>query len=970
MAGGYDFPLEILVARELAREGALRSIPGQAAGSVAATVRDLLDAGLEADHLEGLEELLGRAMAGISDSERLRALGLARITIRVRRTMENGSFRLDGTDLQIATECLSRGGFSRPITCSSVIVFGFADVTGAAGELLSALLRRFGGTAIVDQPPSPGDDHAQEEAYPRGLLERLSGFASARSPERPDVDAQLSLFVAGEPWIEVHALAEKVHAELEAGIDPEEIAIVFRDPGNYSLEIRRCFRRLGIPFSASAITGPSDPDLRPWRAMLDLLEGDLDPPTERWLGALHSSASTPWEPELALAIRVLGTGRLSALARLPRRDADLALPIRDGLAGDVSGGSISPRSRLPAQALERLRQLAKDTLRLLQSWPRSGTFAVNMDCFGELAGLLGWPEIPHDLLYALARSAPRNFELGRGEFRKLAGLALSGLLPKSLGGQGGGVQVLTVMEARSRRFSRLFVAGMQRGAFPRPVREDALLSDSLRKQIRHLLPDLPVKALGHDEDRYLFAQLLTAAAQVTLSWCHRVDSKGKLPSPLVESLLRVRSDLEVEAVEPPSDAYLSTHSAARPFEEHLMSLALGGNRDRLAFALPAAWPQLASELPGGSEVRGASARLDLLAAMDSPFPDRISRLPFLGFVGPARGPADPRHRGLAVTTVEGLVTCPWQTFLTRLLRLQAPPDPLASLPALDPLRLGNVVHRTLESLIRQAGPSELESGRISWPSTEDLEELAFAVAVKLLEEEGSSMEGLARGLARLALPYLEVARQADWTEGVSRNAIVGVEIPGQVVADPGYGDAALEFRADRVDRLEDGLLRTDYKTGKPLSQAKQETTRRRHLLNAVLQGRFLQIVAYCLTGDSLPATGRLLFLGDKAEDEHRSIQVTADEPELIEAYRQSVAAAADALRVGALFPRLTRPDGRKESDACSRCGVSEACVRGDSGARQDLLGLVESGQEDCAPDPDRKALSDLWHLTARKEAKA
>jgi inactivated superfamily I helicase len=99
---------------------------------------------------------------------------------------------------------------------------------------------------------------------------------------------------------------------------------------------------------------------------------------------------------------------------------------------------------------------------------------------------------------------------------------LEGQLEKAgasnLGGAGGGVQVLSVTEARGRTFHHLFVCGLNRDVFPRTVREDPLLPDDLRRILRRVLPDVPVKRSGFDEERYLFAQRLSASPAVTLSW--------------------------------------------------------------------------------------------------------------------------------------------------------------------------------------------------------------------------------------------------------------------------------------------------------------------------------------------------------------------------------------------------------------------------------------------------------------------
>ena len=119
--------------------------------------------------------------------------------------------------------------------------------------------------------------------------------------------------------------------------------------------------------------------------------------------------------------------------------------------------------------------------------------------------------------------------------------ALDELSTDLLGGRGGGVQVLSVMEARARSFAAVRVIGLQRGVFPRRVAEDPLLPDPLRRALRDVLPDLPVKSEGHEEERFLFAQLLASAPQVHLS-CAQRDATGRAtPRPRCSSARRPSS---------------------------------------------------------------------------------------------------------------------------------------------------------------------------------------------------------------------------------------------------------------------------------------------------------------------------------------------------------------------------------------------------------------------------------------------
>ncbi len=62
-----------------------------------------------------------------------------------------------------------------------------------------------------------------------------------------------------------------------------------------------------------------------------------------------------------------------------------------------------------------------------------------------------------------------------------------------------------------------------------------------------VLPQMPVKETGFDEERFLFAELLSASQDVTLSWqTEDDDGRARPPSPLLVRLRLGRPDLAPE----------------------------------------------------------------------------------------------------------------------------------------------------------------------------------------------------------------------------------------------------------------------------------------------------------------------------------------------------------------------------------------------------------------------------------------
>ena len=1007
----HGMPLFDVMAQRLARgERVLRQGLGDLVDGyapVAGTVRDLLDAGFEPELFDAVDETLssdGPRAAGKPEVERARAI--VRVAARTEAVMREIGLGRASTLLRRAAELLA-GDPERVLPARAILVHGFADATGVATDLLQALLRR-GATLILDHPPDPAGVGA-ERAFTLRFAERLGAVSRFVPSPRDDAGRpapRVERFSATGAEAESREVARRVRALLDGGARPEGIGVVARDLGPHALFLARHFRRLGVPFSALGVRGALEPAGRRVRAVLELLRRGEEVPADRWLdavGALSPSSperfdplSTPGAPlggrlvDLRLAFYSMGAGRLRDVAELAV-DAFLTagsypLPIRQGLReaeaaeGEGDGGEAYAVRRRVAGPLIRLAVRAAGRLReRLAAWPdeaRAGEHFRKVRAL--LTADLGWEAgspTAAPVLAALAeleREVPAELPLTREELRTLLGSALQDVGTAPLGGQGGGVPVLTVTEARGRTFEHLFVAGLNRDVFPRGIREDPLLPDDLRRILQRVLPDVPVKRAGFDEERYLYAQLLAASPDVTLSW-QTADADGRLLSP--SPLLRGH---RAGAKAPPLHSPSPREQALRPADESAVIAALHAPRAHFGAVLAAALEEARTELlpdliPAPEDLSPAALAAVRVAVLDELDPDlrtpegravRARLGPYFGFVGgwsPDTGSgADPRHRDLFVTHLENLAACPWQLFLGRLLHLEPTPDPLAALPGADPLLLGNTVHKVLERIVTEARPRP----PVPWPAAADVDRLLLEVAAKLLAEEGIGLPGLAWALAERARPLVEAARTADWTAGAV--PVLRAESQGEVtVCDAAGRSRPLRFRADRVDRTDAGLRFTDYKTGRPLSSAAKAEVRRRHFLERVRAGTHLQAVAYLRAAGGEPALGRYLYLRPDAVD--RELVVTAADRDLGAAFERATAAMLAVWDAGTFFPRVVDTAGRNEPVRCSYCPVAEACLRLDSGARNRLFTWTEQARE---PDSDLTAAEQaalaVWRLPAKE----
>ncbi len=1114
-------------------------------GAVEASVADLLDAGFEAVHAEALDERLADLPAKGTPSRVARAV--VRLAGRVASALEEEGLGSRSYAFRRAAELLAEEP-SR-LVAREVFVHGFADATGCACDLIAALLRFHAARVLIDEPPDPSSGEPLE-VFSSHFRERLESWgrvsrpalAPSESVASPPVVPCCVAAPGGEA--EVRFAAARIAALLRDGVSPESIAVVARDIASYASPLRVHFPRLGVPFSGLAPVAAGGALARRLAALGTIVRQRGRCPTDRWLDGLAGVAGVPLSrvqrEDLRLGLRHLGAARLEQLSEvadgpLVGPAGGVALPVRRGLGAgarsavapdaDAEGAEAveippgagtgvaaplaAPRRWLSGKRLSAACGAAARVLdRLALAVATDDSFESHGNRIRALALRdLAWrPDAPESQLLFKALDSLLNdlptLEVSFDDFAHLLGKILLEAGAEPLGGAGGGVQVLSVMESRARTFTHLFVLGMNRDVFPRAIREDPLLSDSLRRSLSDMLPDIPIKQRGYDEERHLFAQLLASSDSVTLSWQSVGDNgKARAPSTLVERLRWAAPDLLVEIAP-------GLHSAAglpvpTPAHEHALRWALYGERDSLgcafeealkeradnaaaaiaeqggepADAAPGAGAQGSPDTAPDAEGVGvahvepsgrassvtsadvsalAAARLAVIREFDGSLGRGRLMGPYFGFVGRQIDARDPRFARPYVTALEQLARCPWKSFLERTLRIEPIPDPIQALPEVDARLIGGVVHRVLERMARDvlsrerdsaaarsrnAPPGKRESPRLpgesagsagsannladlvaagesavplAWPGDVEVAELLRTEAVALLAEQGLVLAGLVEVLVAQAWPRLARARDLEWPAPDSQIAVAAVELEGSVrlaalsagATPPVAGvdlkpdltpdlqpdsepdsepdlkpdstegsDEVIYFRADRVDWVDGALVLTDYKTGRPLSDAVRPATRHKHFEAAVRRGEQLQAVAYAQAASALvgpgaratDAVGRYLYLTPDVEGAEPidlgtlELLAPAADAELAAAFERAARALLAARREGSFAPRLVEPDGLREPALCGRCNVAEACLRGDSGARRRMAAWAEAGTEQ-GETPGERALRAIWDL--------
>ncbi len=1029
--------LPILARRFAPLEPSLRRSLGHLHDGYAAVigaVEDLLEAGFDPALEEALVETLeeeGPEKASYREVERARAL--VRIASRCLETLSQEGATRVSTLLQQATE-LTRLKVDE-LQAGTALIYGFADATGVATDLIQALLESKAGTLYLDQPPDPAwPDRADEGiAFGRRLAERLflvTGPAETEPASHTQGSVQMFRALGGQA--EIREVADRIRLLLDGGARPEGIGVVARQLEPYISPLRTHLWRLGVPFSGIGAVGPRTESGRQVRAVLDLLSQGRLTPVERWLDASLSSAEGS-SFDLRLAFYGLGAGRLEEVAELElgrySAEEDFPLPVRSGLAaeeiGDSQPGRRLEHRQIPVVSLVEARNRAVRLCQHLGSWQQVETLDRHLE---ELKAFLlddlQWPA-DGELALVLMQAAHRLLEQTRAElpltFDEMVRWleeTWSMIGRDALGGTGGGVQVLDVMEARGRTFEHLFVVGLNRGVFPRTVREDPLLPDSLRQVLSRegfgVLPDLPRKLAGFAEERFLFAQLLASSPSVTLSW-QEVDDEGHQLSisPLVERMRWSdvaghqegwRQPLTVQPLFPLAKKEgVDIGSPPRLAYEHAVNAAMWGARNRLEAFLSAAFDESCTTPPywksTGTSGQAplistpeevARARIRILGEVDPIRGDREGELtfaglgPFFGFVGPVTNSQDLRfEKRLYVTALESLAGCPWQTFLSRILRLEALPDPLEILPGISPVLIGDLVHQCLERLVSSQltrtarnleTAHELAPQIVSWPADRELDRLLDRQAELVARRHGIGMRGFSAMLARVARPYLDRARQLEWASGDGL-PVVAVEVEGCLTLPLDDGeDQELYFKADRLDVDDDGERLVDYKTGKnDISSAAGTEARHKNLIKRIRTGKSLQAVTYAQAARSESSNGAYLFLKPDLEgpESARIIGIAKGDKDGQLAFRSATSTLVAAWKQGSFFPRLVEADRDKAPRRCDSCQVAEACLRYDSGSRGRLRTWMAAHLEAYIDGPDRtvdaeNASLGVWILDSKR----
>jgi len=695
-----------------------------------------------------------------------------------------------------AIRLLEEGGdwWTRP-----VLLYGFDDLTGnqldligglrAATEVTVAIPHEDGNPVLearaaplrtalaelgVDDVESLAPDPANTPDAP--LLFHLERGFGAEDPGRLAVDGSLVVLRSAGERGEAEAIAAEIAGLLAAGADPDQIAVVARDPGRRGPLLASVLEAYGIPVA---------------------LEAELPVATTAVGGALA-----------ALLEAELGSGRVEDLLRYLRGPAGISRGRVDWFERAIR----RRRVRAAAEALrlweKRYGELPSGVTELREAASDPASLAVEVASMAAAMGARAGSDLEARAAGAIATTLSER-------------AALSGLAPapasiaESLrtievrvwsGPAEGRIRIADPRRLRAARFDHVFVASLQDGEFPAAgTGADPFLSERQREDL-----GLRPRRETEIEERYLFHACL-ALPRRRLFLSYRVsDENGaaEAPSPLLDEVARL---LETDPGPRPRGRELAevVHRVAEAPSEVELGRAIAAHGSGAE-----AGPLLA--LSGADDGTAERVSERLAGARRA---EAATRAP-----GPLRNPAVIASLGAVSayggTTLEGFDVCSYRWFVSH----ELAPQPLDPPP--DPLVQGGIVHEALHRLYAEApGPERLPGpdSLVAWQrrSRQLVEEIAEERRIGRHPAETAMLrriEGwLARFLAEEARrdhagfePWLLEADFSDAEE--SERAALAID------------DWRLHGAIDRVDRAPDGrALVLDYKlSGSVTSREKLE----------------------------------------------------------------------------------------------------------------------------------------------------
>jgi ATP-dependent helicase/DNAse subunit B len=691
----------------------------------------------------------------------------------------------------IARDAIAQLGAGGEFWRRPVFLYGLDDLTrnqlelirglAAATEVTVALPYEAGHTALearnaplLHSLEGIGIDSAEETVASPGntdspLLFHLERGFGATEPECLPIDESLVFLRSAGERGEAEAIAVEVARLLANGCDPEQIAIVVRDPARRGPLIASILESYGIPTA---------------------LEAEVPASTTSVGGSL-----------MALLEAVLGTGRAADLLRYLRGPSGTSPGRVDWFERRLRRDRVQTAAAALQLWEERYGEPQEAVARLRESAGRPADLAAEVGALAAAMGARVGSELEARTAAAIATAMTERAALdGLAPLPEALARALAGIRVRVWSGPvEDRVRIADPRRVRAARFDNVFVASLQDGEFPRSgAQTDPFLSERQRESL-----GLQPRHDSAAEERYLFHVCLALPRRrLFLSYRDSDENGGaEAPSPFIED---VRQMLEPSAGE----------SHGRGLAEVVHRVTDAPSETELARAIAASGANADAErllaVAGAEDALADRIRERLASARGA---EAASRAP-----GPLTNPAVlgtlENVHAYGGTTLEGFDVCSYRWFVSH----ELSPQPLD--PAPDPLVQGGIVHAALFSLYeeRPGGDTLPRPASLAAWIARSRELVSEIAAAKGLGEHPTERAMLARIEGLLARFLAEEASRETagfepWLLEAGFSESEEVEQPTLEI--DGW---RLHGAIDRVDRATDGrALVLDYKLSSRVS---------------------------------------------------------------------------------------------------------------------------------------------------------
>lgn len=815
-----------------------------------------------------------------------------------------------------------------------------------------------------------GTEPKELDGGARTAVARAARSLFSEAAEAGEDDGSVVVLSAPGDDREAVEIARRIHREAEAGVPFDRMAVLVRSPHPHRAHLAEALRRAGIPAHMALGTRRPDPSGRAFLALVACKEEDhsarrfaeyvslgetprledgapAPPPKERTDtyvapddDAVPAARTTEPPPpdELVVGPRtphrweriLVANAVIRGVDRWRSRLAHRRKKLEDAAAKEEDEG----RRALLAERddILHLERFAIPLLEELDRLPERATWGVWKAALERLADrALRRPERVRAVLSELSPMADVG-PVTLSEVRAVLAPRLSDLLDRPEGRKEGAVLVGTTDAARGRSLDVVFVAGLSERLFPRKVTEDAVLSDVARKALGDRLP---VQADRAADERTALALAVGAAERRLYVSYSRIDTeqrRQRTPSFYALEVLRAATgtlpsfdDLSRRA-EVECDARLAWPAPQDPAqsidvaEYDLATLRLIDDKPTPEKVGLARYLLLESQNLRRS-LRGRAAR------------GQGTFMPEDGLFRPsdaakaALAAHQPETRSFSPTAAQSYAICPYKFYLYTILRLR-PRETVERLDELDALERGSFTHEVLFRLnvaLRAAGLLPIQE-RTRRAAADVLEKVLADVEVDYRERHDPPVrrvwdDGIQAIRADLREWLRRKVEEAD-VHPTHFELAFGLTEEDDSARDAASVDApvtvsvglTLRGSIDLVERTPEGLVATDYKTGK--QRAKPGCV--------IGGGETLQPVFYALVLEAMfpteKITGGRLYYCTFAGD-FQMVPVVLDD-----VARDAAKLVADTLR-GALregsFPARPREDGCTYCDFVPVCGAGE-----------------------------------------------